>query len=56
MARTSAHQIYSAHLNPYGTSLPLVDQTKFLRVCFQNTQHSFQLQGDGIEIRVADRF
>lgn len=50
MSPTNAHQTFSAHLEPNGTPLPLVDHIKFLRVCVQNTQHSFQLQGDGIDM------
>jgi hypothetical protein len=45
---TMPNQIYNDHLIPYGTPLPIVDHTKILRACAQNTQHSFKLYGDDI--------
>ncbi len=38
------------HLTPFGNPITVVDQTKILRVCMQNTQHDFRLYGGGIEI------
>jgi len=49
-APTNARQPFTDHLTPYGTPLPLIHRTKFLRVIFQNTRHSFQLRGDGIDM------
>jgi len=40
---TSPHQVFDDHLRPFGTPLPVVDHTHFLRVRIQNTQHSFNL-------------
>jgi hypothetical protein len=43
-------QIFLDHLTPFGNPITVVDQTKILRVCMQNTQHDFRLYGDGIKI------
>jgi hypothetical protein len=43
-------QEFQHHLNPFGTSLPPIDHTKTLQVCMQNTQHSFKIYGDGLDI------
>jgi hypothetical protein len=47
---TNPRQHYSTHLSPFGMPLPLIDPTKTLRVCIQNTQHDFKLYGDGLEL------
>ena len=44
------NQLFDDHLIPFGTPLPIVDRTKILQVCAQNTQHSFHLFGDMIDI------
>ena len=49
-APSHPHQHFTAHLEPFGTPLPVIDSTRFLRVCTQNTQHNFKLHGDGLEI------
>jgi hypothetical protein len=43
-------QLYSSHLSPFGTPLPIIDPTKIFRVCVQNTQHDFKIYGDGSEL------
>jgi hypothetical protein len=45
-----AREIYCGCLEPFGSSLTTIDPTKTLRVCIQNTQHSFQIYRDGIKI------
>jgi hypothetical protein len=47
---SSPHQIFTDHLTPFGTPLPLINPLKTLRVIFQYTQHSFQLFGDAIDM------
>jgi hypothetical protein len=44
------HQVFMAHLEPFGTPMPNINHTHFLRVCAQNTQHDFKLFGDGLEM------
>jgi len=44
------HQHFTTHLEAFCTQLPVIDNTRFLRVCAQNTQHDFKLHGDGLEI------
>jgi len=39
-------ELYTKHLTPYGTPIPPVDHTKYLRICAQNTQHSFRICGE----------
>jgi hypothetical protein len=46
----SPSQMFLDHLTPFGNPITVVDQTKILRVCMQNTQHDFRLYGGGIEI------
>jgi hypothetical protein len=43
-------QAFTSHLSPFGMYIPDIEHTKFLRVCMQNTQHSFQIYGDGLEL------
>jgi hypothetical protein len=43
-------QLLEDHLQPFGTPLPAIDKTKILRVCLQNTQHSINISGDGLEL------
>jgi hypothetical protein len=45
-----ANQSFFQHLLPFGTLIPTIDPTKTLRICIQNTPHSFQLYGDNIEM------
>jgi hypothetical protein len=40
---THPHQVFMNHLQPFGTPMPIIDQTKILHVCVQNPQHSFRL-------------
>ncbi len=47
---TKSHHIPTNFLIPFGTPLPIIDHTKILPVCAQNTQHSFRLFGDMIDI------
>ncbi len=35
-------QIFLDHLIPFGNPISVVDQTKILRICMQNTQHDFK--------------
>jgi hypothetical protein len=44
------HQTFSAHLEPFGMPLPVIDHTKILRVCMQNPQHDFKIHGNRLEI------
>jgi hypothetical protein len=44
------HQMFTAHLEPFGTPLPIIDPTPHLQVCMPNTQHDFKIYGDGIEL------
>lgn len=44
------HQTFSAHIERFGTPLPVVDHTNVLRICMQNTQYDFKIYGDGLEI------
>jgi hypothetical protein len=46
----SPRQLYLDHLSPYGTPLPPIDTSKILRICMQNSQHSFQIYGDTINL------
>jgi hypothetical protein len=50
ITNTCPHQEFLSHLSPFGTPMPTIDHTKVLRVCMQNTQHSFQLYGDCLDI------
>jgi len=45
----SPHQDYKDHLLLFGTPLPIIDHTRILRVCTQNTQNSFNQYGDGLK-------
>jgi hypothetical protein len=47
---STSSQIFLDHLTPFGNPISMVDHTKILRVCMQNTQHDFRLYGDGIKI------
>jgi len=51
-ALSSPHQIYTNHLRPFGTPLPIIDPTQIIRVCVQNTQHDFKLFDDGISLPI----
>jgi len=44
------HSAFVNHLIPFGTTIKSVDTTKILRVILQNTQHSFQLYGNAIDM------
>jgi hypothetical protein len=44
------HQCFTDHLLPLGNPMPVIDPTHILRICMQNTQHDFQIYGDGLEI------
>jgi hypothetical protein len=44
------HQCFTDHLLPFGNPMPVIDPTRILRICMQNTQHDFQIYGDGLEI------
>jgi len=50
IAPDSPHETYTNHLIPFGTPLPIIDQSRILRICMQNTQFSFQINSDGLEI------
>jgi len=39
-------ELYTKHLTPYGAPIHPVDHTKYLRICAQNTQHSFRIWGE----------
>jgi len=39
-----------AHLEPFGTPIPIIDHTRYLQICAQNTQHDFKIYGDGLEM------
>jgi len=43
---------YTDHLSLFGTSLLVIDPSKILRVCIQNTQHSFQLYDQTLDMTV----
>jgi len=47
---SNPHETYTDHLTPYGTPLHPIDSTRILRLCMQNTQFSFQLFNDGLDI------
>jgi hypothetical protein len=47
---SNPRQVYINHLKPYGTPLNPIDSTRTLRLCMQNTQFSFQLYNDGVDI------
>lgn len=47
---TNPRESYSIHLTPFGTGLPVIDKTKVLRIVMQNTQHSFNIHGDKVEL------
>jgi len=49
-APTHPRQESTHHLSPYGISPPLLDTSNSLQICMQNTQHDFQLYGDGMEM------
>jgi len=44
------HEVFSAHLKPFGTPIPIIDHTRYLQICAQNTQHNFKIYGDGLEM------
>jgi hypothetical protein len=48
---SSPRNTSSSHLNPFGTPIPPIDLTKTMRICLQNTQFSFQLYGDGLQMQ-----
>jgi hypothetical protein len=35
------HDVFSDHQLPYGSPIPVINTSKILRICAQNTQHSF---------------
>lgn len=35
---------------PFGTPIPTIDPTQILWICMQNTQFSFKIQGDNLDI------
>jgi len=43
-------QHYTDHLSPFGTPITPSTNPNILQVCFQNTQHSFRIHGDNIEM------
>jgi hypothetical protein len=45
-----AREFFSDHLSPFGSPISEIDPTKMLTVCVQNTQHAFQIFGDGLEM------
>ena len=47
---SNCHQIFTEHLKPFGTPLPIIDPSSHLHVCIQNTQHDFKLYNDGLEM------
>jgi len=47
---SNPHETYTDHLTPYGTPLHPIDSTCILRLCMQNTQFSFQLFNEGLDI------
>jgi hypothetical protein len=47
---THPRQHYTDHLAPFGTPLSPSTSPNILCVCFQNTQHSFRIHGDNIEL------
>lgn len=51
-APSSPHQLYTEHLNPFGTPIPTIDLTQILRVVVQNTQHDFKLLDAGISLPI----
>jgi hypothetical protein len=50
IAPTHPRQNYTNHLSPFGTPLPPMTNSNTLQICFQNTQHSFQIHGETIEL------
>jgi hypothetical protein len=42
--------IFTEHLSPFSTPMPTANPTKTLRICMQNTQYSFQIDYDSIDI------
>jgi len=50
IAPTHPRKNYTNHLSPFGTPLPPMTNSNILRICFQNTQHSFQIHGEAIEL------
>ena len=47
---SNPRKTYTGHLTPYGTPLHPIDSTRILRLCMQNTQFSFQLFNDGLDL------
>lgn len=46
----NAKALFENHLIPFSTQISIIDHTKILRICVQNTQHLFQLYVDAIDI------
>jgi hypothetical protein len=50
MSPSHPRQAFTAHLHPFGTSMPAIDHTRVLWICAQNTQHDFKLHDNGLDM------
>jgi hypothetical protein len=50
---THPSNVFIDHMTPYGTPITEIDHTKILCICMVNTQYSFQLYGNNIDLHNA---